>query len=116
MFSLGSHGQVDFEEAVRDRYPHCRIFVYDHTLDDKQRAAVLAVDGDPSTDCADASIVVPCASLPCALASNLDGNQCPTHVTGFLRRQRGPTEVMRLGSMVGICLHDGCKTTARQVL
>jgi len=46
VFSLGSHGQVDFEEAVRDRYPHCRLFVYDHTLDDKQRAAVLAVNGE----------------------------------------------------------------------
>ena len=45
VFSLGSHGQVDFEQAVRERYPHCRIFVYDHTLNDKQRAAVLAVNG-----------------------------------------------------------------------
>ena len=45
VFSLGSHGQVDFEQAVRAQYPHCRIFVYDHTLTEEQRAAVLAVNG-----------------------------------------------------------------------
>ena len=48
VFSLGSHGQVDFEQAVLERWPHCRVFVYDHTLTDKQRAAVLAVNGERS--------------------------------------------------------------------
>ena len=46
MFSLGSHGQVDFEQAVLARWQHCRIFVYDHTLTPKQRDAVLAVNGE----------------------------------------------------------------------
>ena len=32
VFSLGSHGQTDFEEAVRGRYPHCNIHVYDPTI------------------------------------------------------------------------------------
>ena len=83
MFSLGSHGQVDFEQAVRARYPHCRIFVYDHTLDDKQRAAVLAVNGELSTECGHAGVVAPCAIPPCAeraWTSTLNGNQSLHHV------------------------------------
>ena len=35
MFSLGSNGQCGFESDVRQRYPHCRIEVYDPTISEK---------------------------------------------------------------------------------
>jgi hypothetical protein len=47
---------VDFEQAVLERWPHCRVFVYDHTLNDKERAAVLAVNGERPSDCRTAAL------------------------------------------------------------
>ncbi len=34
VYSLGSNGQIDFEEDVRARYPHCNVHIYDPTVDE----------------------------------------------------------------------------------
>ena len=43
VFSLGSNGQTDFEEAIRSRYEHCKIHVYDPTISEEVAAKVAEV-------------------------------------------------------------------------
>ena len=43
VFSLGSNGQTDFEEAIRSRYSHCKIHVYDPTISEEVAAKVAEV-------------------------------------------------------------------------
>ena len=48
VFSLGSHGQSDFEEAIRAQYPHCNIHIYDPTISIEVAQAVEARTQVPS--------------------------------------------------------------------
>ena len=60
VFSLGSNGQTDFEEAVRSRYPHCNIHIYDPTLKRSKANKVAAKTGVRAVACARSSSTTHC--------------------------------------------------------
>ena len=45
VFSLGSNGQSDFEEAVRASYPHCKLHIFDPTISQTLADKVTAATG-----------------------------------------------------------------------